>query len=318
MNTSHDKSKFQSILYYLFAGILATFFFIFLMTDVVSAFASGLYPLLRVLYKATLAPLLGPAAAQSGLLYFTFLIYWAAMLIPMLVIKPWRPYLKCLGTKPSGNRIGMLLAGLAVGFVMNGFCILAAILTGSIHGLTFVQFEPLKLLILLVLVFIQSSCEEMWNRCFVYQRLLRFCGLPVAIIGNAAYFTYMHRSNSGVSLLAFANIFAIGIFFSLVVYYCDSLWMTMAIHTAWNFTQNFLFGLPNSGEESLYCLFKPNGSCTSGIAYDAVFGVEGSWVCLFVVLAAIALVIFWGSRHPGTHFAPCESNPDAADQAAAA
>ena len=47
---------------------------------------------------------------------------------------------------------------------------------------------------------------------------------------------------------------------SLMVYYMDSLWCAFAVHTAWNFTQNILFGLPNSGINVPYSVFKLNAA----------------------------------------------------------
>ena len=86
----------------------------------------------------------------------------------------------------------------------------------------------------------------------------------------------------------------IGIIFSLIVYYYNSLWAAMCFHTLWNYTQNIIFGLPNSGAVSEYSIFKLEAaSATSGFFYDVGFGVEGrigSTLVLAVVLAAILFI----------------------------
>ena len=68
----------------------------------------------------------------------------------------------------------------------------------------------------------------------------------------------------------------------------------MAIHTAWNFTQNFIFGLPNSGlvsEASIFALDAANAK-TSWI-YSASFGVEGGIPSLIAdgALGVICLIL---------------------------
>ena len=68
-----------------------------------------------------------------------------------------------------------------------------------------------------------------------------------AIIGNALIFTSLHVFNPGFTVIAGTQIFLVGIVFSLLVYYYDSLWAAITFHTAWNYTQNLIFGLPNSG-----------------------------------------------------------------------
>ena len=51
----------------------------------------------------------------------------------------------------------------------------------------------------------------------------------------------------------------------------------MGIHTAWNFTQNFLFGLPNSGLVSEASVFKMDAiNAQSNLIYNYEFGVEGA------------------------------------------
>lgn len=56
----------------------------------------------------------------------------------------------------------------------------------------------------------------------------------------------MHLLNPGASVIPILAVFVAGIFFSLMVYYMDSLWCAMAAHAAWNYTQNVILELPNS------------------------------------------------------------------------
>ena len=148
-------------------------------------------------------------------------------------------------------------------------------------------------------MWIQSAAEELICRVFLYQKLLKSYQKPaVAIIGNAFLFALLHMMNPGVTILSLLNIFLVGILFSLVVYYFESVWCAFAIHTLWNFTQNILFGLPNSGLVSLYSVFRLDASTArDSFAYNVAFGVEGTVFTDLVMIAAVVLVIFLGRKY---------------------
>ena len=94
-------------------------------------------------------------------------------------------------------------------------------------------------------------------------------------------------------MLAIVNIALMGILCSFICYYMDSLWCAMALHTAWNYTQNIILGLPNSGVVSILSIFKLDASTAlDSFAYNVGFGVEGTVVSAIVQIAAIALIYY--------------------------
>lgn len=229
--------------------------------------------------------------------YFTFIGIWAVMLLWLVLTKKNRPILKTLWTAPEGNNLKNLLIGFGLGFGLNGLCILAAWLHGDIK-LYFDSFRPIWLLLIFGAVFIQSSAEELMCRSFLYQRLLRTYSAPVAIIGNSALFALLHLGNQGVTVLSLINIFAVGILFSFMVYYMDSLWCAMAMHTAWNYCQNIVFGLPNSGIVSRFSVLKLDAAtAVDSFAYNVGFGVEGTVLADLVLIAACAALYLWGKKY---------------------
>ena len=95
--------------------------------------------------------------------------------------------------------------------------------------------------------------------------------------------------------LGLLQVFLIGVLFSLIVYYWDSLWTVIWAHTAWNFSQSIVFGLPNSGIVSKYSVFKLEAaSARDGIFYNTSFGVEGSMGANVMIAAAIVIVLIYG------------------------
>ncbi len=246
------------------------------------------------------ASLFGEALGTGGLKllneYAAFLGVMLGFLVCLVIVKPWRPYLTALGPKPSGNRPHMLLLGLLFGFACNAACVGMGVLTGSLQ-LEFTQFSPVGLLAFLIFIFIQSSTEEITARGFIYQRVCRTYGEWPAIIISAAAFAFMHIFNDGISLVPMINLLLIGMLYALMVRYCDSIWLAMGAHTAWNLTQNIIFGLPNSGTPSTYSFFSLVGTSTNGFAYDTVFGVEGSVFAALLNLACVVALIWWGRKH---------------------
>ena len=93
-----------------------------------------------------------------------------------------------------------------------------------------------------------------------------------------------------------AQIFVVGVLFSLFVYYFDSLWAAIFFHTTWNFTQNFFFGCPNSGIVSAYSLFKLDAAA-NGPFFDPVFGVEGSiGASAILAVLLVAMIVYVKTR----------------------
>ena len=232
---------------------------------------------------------------KTGRMYYVFVGIWLVFAAYMMFTQKNRPILSWLGSRAEGNRPSMFALGLLIGFVLNGFCALVALLHGDIR-LRFDGVDLLPTLILFVGVLIQSSAEELACRVFMYQRLRGAYARPaVALVGNPALFAVLHLMNRGVTALSVLNIFLVGLLFSMCVYYFNSFWMVAAIHTSWNFTQNILLGLPNSGNVAPFSIFKLEGAVDS-LAYNVGFGIEGTALACVVLVAACVCAYVIGQR----------------------
>ena len=231
--------------------------------------------------------------------YVIFLGIWIVFVLFCAIYKPNRPILKQLAPNKNGNNLKGILAGLLLGFGGNGICVLFSVLMGDIH-LYFNEFNPRLFFVFLFFVMIQSGAEELTMRVYLYQKLRRRYKNPlVAIIGNSLLFTVLHLFNEGITVISVFEIFASGIIFSLLVFYYDSAWAAIMMHTAWNFTQNILFGLPNSGLVSEYSLFKLEAaSAKNGLFYNVGFGVEGSVGSLIVLILIIGVIVIINRGKP--------------------
>ena len=226
-----------------------------------------------------------------------FLGYWAVLFVYLLVVKADRPMLRAFGTEAKGNTAGMLLIGLLIGFVANAVCVGAALLHGDIR-VSFSELPVLRVLLMLLAVFVQSSGEEILCRGFLYQKLRKSYKDPlVAVLVNPVVFVILHLLQPGFDLASLLSTFIVGILFSVCVYSLDSLWMAMALHAAWNFTQAHIFGLPNSGNVSDFSIFRPDAATAgNSIFYNTTYGVEATWTAVLVLAAVTVLIVLCGRK----------------------
>ncbi len=149
----------------------------------------------------------------------------------------------------------------------------------------------------LLVVCVQSGAEELVTRGYMLGALRERYPVWVAVLGNSLLFAALHLTNNGITVISFLQTLLIGLLFSLFVVFLDSLWMAIALHTAWNYTQNFLLGLPNSGHVSEKSFLHLEAAGNSAF-YDATFGLEGSLSSLAVICLLIAAMLFlsWKKR----------------------
>ena len=234
-----------------------------------------------------------PDWVQTSVFYFMFLGIWIFFLL-MMFIKLFKPVKTALWTKTSGNTVGKFIIGFLIGLGMNGACILAAYLHGDIK-LTFDSFRPLSFIFVLFCVFVQSSAEELVCRGFLYQMIAKNYKPWLAIAVNSLFFGALHLGNPGVSWMAILDIVVTGVLFSLMVYYMDSIWAAMAAHASWNFCQNIIFGLLNSGLSTPYSVFKMDpDSARNSFAYNIDFGVESTPFAIGIQVVVLIIILIWG------------------------
>ena len=229
--------------------------------------------------------------------YFMFFGIWVLIILVIFIFKRNRKMFEKLRYNGDFNSIKGLLFGALMGFGANAICVLMSLLLGDIK-LSFYKFDIRIVLLFIFCVFVQSGAEELMDRLYLYEKLRRRYKNPlVAILGNALVFTLLHAFNTGFGVIAAIQLIVTSLIFSMFMYYYDALWLVMAFHAAWNFTQSIIFGLPNSGIVSAYSIFNLEAaSARNGFFYNVNFGVEGSYgACL--VLFIIAVVVYMLSRN---------------------
>ncbi len=246
-----------------------------------------------------LVSIMGEDLYYTWYVYFSFISIWICGLTIIILFKNYRTILKSFSPKLKGNNIKTaLVGGLALGFGLNLIIAFVAIVTGAIE-IHFVGLGLGTFLLLLISVLIQSGAEELLARVFIYQRLRKdFPKWPViAILGNGMFFLMIHVGNPGMTFISTLLMVIVSIMYSLIVYYFDSIWIPIVAHTTWNFTQNIILGLPNSGIVFPISIFRLDTS-RNNFAFDSTFGIEGS-ILAVVLNIAICVCLCWFGRKKG-------------------
>ena len=229
-------------------------------------------------------------------MYLGHVFFLAVMLLYALAVKRDREYIFCFLKGKALRNLKYALVGAGVGFGMMGICILAASLNGNLEIKPSGSFSIPILLFAVFAVFIQSSVEEIESRGFVFGKM-HSEGVPLipAVLVSSVYFSYLHAANPGFGIIPLISIFLVGVLYALSYHYFGTIWFTCLAHMMWNFTQDFIFGLPDSGKPAAMSVYstKVNGS---GFFYDKDFGIEGSLMAIVVHLVMIFVVILIGRK----------------------
>jgi membrane protease YdiL (CAAX protease family) len=192
---------------------------------------------------------------------------------------PWRRWLR-----------GALIAGLMMGFiVLVGY----TLVDGAGWDFNSDALRAGLALIGGLLGFaVQGPAEEVLFRGYILQNVREQWGVGAALVVSSLAFSLLHLSNPAYGVVPFINLVLFGLGTALYRLYVDAdqLWGIFAIHSVWNWLQQVVFGLPNSGITSLAdnTLFRvtPDASLP-GVLSGGGFGPEGTIFATLVLLALI-------------------------------
>lgn len=253
--------------------------------------ASGLILAAQVL--AFIAGALFPLTEKSGFLpafrtYFSDLWLWL-LFIPVMLSRPDdRETLRKLRPRGQSKRAA---AGAALGIGMIAVCYGTAAAAGDLKPV-YAGAPWWQLLLMLFAVTVQAGGEELVFRCFLLERLRRdLPGKWPAVLLNAVLFGAMHLANENVTAAGFAGTAAMGLLLAVLYVRFESPWQVILLHTLWNWLQNVILGLPNSGWVFSCSLLGVTGIPEKAtFFYDPRFGLEGGWLLAItaVIVAAAA------------------------------
>jgi membrane protease YdiL (CAAX protease family) len=141
--------------------------------------------------------------------------------------------------------------------------------------------------------------EEVFSRGWILQVLQQGRGTRAAVIGSAAIFALLHAFNPGFGLTALLGLFLAGLLFAQAYLTTRQLWLPIAMHLSWNFSEGPLFGFPVSGlpGDGLLAIKLGGPDLVTGGA----FGPEAGLVVVFGIALASAAIFLLGRRRPAAH-----------------
>ena len=200
----------------------------------------------------------------------------------------------------NGKHIAVHYAlGFLFGFLMMTGTIAIMVLTGQISfsGFNLSASGIGAFIFNLFMWFPQGASEELMFRGYMIPAFNKRYKVAVGVIVSSIVFSAFHSLNPGFTPLASVNLVLIAVLFALIYLYTGDIWMTSAMHTAWNLTQGNIYGLQVSGNEASNTVFKIiYSNDASSVITGGAFGPEGGLattavtsVCLVIITILLIL-----------------------------
>ena len=247
---------------------------------------------IRTRYFGLLETLSIDEGISHVLLYLGHVVFLSVMFLYAWAVKNDRKYFFSFAKGKLSRNFKFALIGAIVGFVQMGICISAAVLNGDLQVIPAAVVKIPVFIFAIIAVFIQASTEEIESRGFVFGKM-NCEGVPIvtAAVISSFFFSYLHMTNPGYGWIPLLCLFTAAMFYVLSYYYFKTIWFSCMAHMMWNFAEDFIFGLPNSGRPAAVSLFNTVVK-NSSFFYDESFGIEGSFMAIMVnVLSCVAVVL---------------------------
>lgn len=298
-NMSYSSpSRIKQWVWWLLAPLLATLFTLLPIYSSIPAFYKLLrsFPLGREIAFASQGMNVGPASLNFALYWLvaslsTFFLLW--MWLRFCERKPfWYALLRekhVLRKYLQGVLCALIVLGIAL-------ALLWASGTAQLRIAMQTSLRPDDLLALLLTFFgwmVQGPKEEIIYRGWLLSTLRTRHNYWLSVAVSSVTFALAHVGNPHFNLIAGFNLTLFGIFCALYIRMDRSIWGVAGFHTAWNWMQGHLFGLPVSGIQyhgADVWLFQ-NASATW--LNGGAFGPEGGVAVTFALLLGITSLCLW-------------------------
>ncbi|MFI3162591.1 CPBP family intramembrane metalloprotease [Streptococcus suis] len=185
------------------------------------------------------------------------------------------------------------ILGWGIGAAMLITCVLLMWGFGAIQVTSF-QFSANlvgEFLILVLAWSIQGTTEELLTRGWMFSSLAAKHNIPVGILVSSLFFTFLHLSNDGISLIPLLDLTLFAILACLVMLKTGNLWVIGGLHAAWNCFQGNVFAFPVSGTQAGQAFIAVETSGPDWLSGGA-FGVEGSIISLLIQAGIITWLVY--------------------------
>ncbi|MDQ6470120.1 type II CAAX endopeptidase family protein [Flavobacterium sp. LHD-80] len=182
-----------------------------------------------------------------------------------------------------------LFIGSLIGFTLQSLTILVIYLNGSYSVL---NINPISfILIPFTIMFTVAIIEEILVRGIIFRIVEEKLGSYISLTISSVLFGIFHLANPNGTLISSICITMAGFMLGAAFIYSRNLWLPIALHFAWNFTQSGIFGAITSGNEKTNSLLDAKIQGPEFIT-GGEFGPEGSiQAILFCTVGALLLLV---------------------------
>lgn len=212
----------------------------------------------------------------------------------LIFILIWVKFIERHSLKTLGFHKQDCLKNIFYGLVLGAISVAIIVFIIMIFGGLSFQLSGYKnfaiILLMAILFSIQGFTEEVVFRGYLMNRVASLKGRKWAVVVNSVFFAIFHAGNPSISYVSSLNLIIVGIFFSILFWYTDNMWLISAFHAVWNFSIGVLLGINVSGIELPYKILKANIISNNIYLNGGSFGIEGSIVVtIYFVLFSILL-----------------------------
>lgn len=134
--------------------------------------------------------------------------------------------------------------------------------------------------------------EELVFRGYILQNMAEGMGMKTAIVVSCLLYGLVHSANPNAGLLSTAIIVLFGYLRIYGLLSTGQLWLSMGMHTGWNFFQATVFGFAASGHAEEWTLITHDALAADWLS-GGPFGPEASLLTIPVVLVALIIMRLW-------------------------
>lgn len=241
---------------------------------------------------------------ETNIYYLIMIIQNIIMILIPFVI--WKFFEKKtftqMGLKSIKFCIKDLIVGLLLGSISMIIVFIGIILIGN-GKLAYSLLNPnfcIELFSNLILFILVGFAEEFFNRAYIMSTLKQTKNIYIIVIVSATIFSLMHSGNPNINLIAYINIFLVGLLFSYMYISFGNIWMCIGYHITWNYFQGNIFGFQVSGisQKGLY----QTNILSENILNGGQFGPEGGLIVTIVIILGALFIKFWSSFHSNNIF----------------
>ena len=189
------------------------------------------------------------------------------------------------------------ISGLLFGTIAISIVAIILLLMGNVRLVNSLSKPQLSVALLegLILFIFVGFGEEILGRAYIMSVLKQTRNKWLVLIISSVIFAILHLGNNGISILAFINLFLVGLLFGYMFMKSKNIWMPIGYHITRNYFQGYIWGFQVSGitTSGLYKIENINNNIING----GLFGPEGGLIVTIVTCIAFYIVYKYYSNN---------------------